>query len=295
MPLKRSEASFEGTSVKSSSMLPVSPTSLGNLGFLPREIRNEIYGDVFGLSRSSEWLYTPHAHTPMRVWLRSCDAIITPQSDRFDNGRCIYVDGVRRSILCISRDIRQEAMEVLCSEGVFDVDTLPYREPNTSIVHPIMNVRLDSELTPDELLKGASLFVGSEVLRKAFVMHLEYAYWVSTQIMTPSLIEVAKQLTGFRTVVFKILPNFAWINTFMDMGDDETWLDADSDTEFNALIPAFRQALEPTLGPGTEQILGQKLRLEVTRHNVAVIFHPQDYLSGKLRIGDEGGSRHAER
>ena len=97
--------------------------------------------------------------------------------------------------------------------------------------------------------------------------------------MTPPLIEMVKQLIGFKTVTFQVYPHMVPSPRYLK-GVPNCCLDADLDTGFNASVAAFRRGLEPALGPSTEEslITGNKL---ATHHDIAVIFHPRDYLSRK--------------
>ena len=146
-----------------------------------------------------------------------------------------------------------------------------------------MNVRMGSRLTQQEEMKGISLFVGIKVLRKAFVMRIDCIKGTESRAMRPPLIELVKQLIGFKSVTFQIHPRV--VPSRKDPterrdpnGVPDCCLDADSDTGFNALIAAFRRELEPALGPSTEESLITEDKL-ATHHDIEVIFHPRDYLS----------------
>ena len=188
-----SNISFEEMPVKSSSIFQAVPTPAGNLGVLPREIRDEIYGYMLCLNQSNKW------H-------RDSDVYIPPQS-LFSKVCFRLGKRVDHRILYVSKGVRQEALEVLCSQGVFALESLSRFHLDISVVHPIMNVRMGSKLTQREELKGLSLFVGNKVLRKAFVMRIDYINGEESRAMTPPLIEMVKQLIGFKTVTFQLYPH----------------------------------------------------------------------------------------
>ena len=266
-----SSTGFEEMPVKPSSIFQAVPTPAGNLGVLPREIRDEIYGYMLCLNRSNKWHRDSDVYIPPRsLFSKLCFQL----GKRVDN-----------RILYVSKGVRQEAIEVLCSQGAFALESRPRFHPDVSVVDPIMNVRMSSRLTRQEEMKGLSLFVGTKVLRKAFVMRIDCIDDEEPRAMTPPLIEVFKQLIGFKTVTFQIYPHIVPSpECLTERRDPEgvpnCCLEADSDTGFNALIAAFRRELEPALGPSTEEslITGDKL---ATHHDIAVIFHPRDHLSRK--------------
>ena len=258
--------------VKPSSIFQAVPTPAGNLGVLPREIRDEIYGYMLCLNRGNNW------H-------RESDVYIPPRS-LF--GKVCFQLGKRvdRRVLYISKGVRQEAIEVLCSQGVFALEPLPNFPPEISIVDPIMNVRMGSRLTREQELMGILLFVGTQVLRKAFAMRIDFIHGKEVRAMRPPLIERLKQLIGFKTVTFQIYPHMVPPKRYLmkrrdPNGVPNCCLDADSDTGFNALVAAFRRELEPALGPSTEESLITGDNKLATHHDIAVIFHPRDYLSRK--------------
>ena len=148
-----------------------------------------------------------------------------------------------------------------------------------------MNVRMGSRLSRQEEMKGVSLFVGNKVLRKAFVMRIDCINGKESRAMTPPLIEMVKQLIGFKTVTFQIYPHMVPSPKYLTerrdpKGVPNCCLDTNSDTGFNASVAAFRRGLEPALGPSTEESLITENKL-ATHHDIAVIFHPRDYLSRK--------------
>ena len=263
---------------KSSSIFQAVPTPAGNLGVLPREIRDEIYGYMLCLHRSNKGYGDSDVYIPPRsLFSKVC----------FRLGR-----RVNHRILHVSKGVRQEATEVLCSQGVFALEARPLVHLDISFVDPIMNVRMGSKLTQQEEIKGISLFVGTQVLRKAFVMRIDCIKGTESRAMTPPLIELVKQLIGFKTVTFQIYPRT--VPSRKDPterrdpnGVPDCCLDADSDTGFNALIAAFRRELEPALGPSTEESLITEDKL-ATHHDIAVIFHPRDYLLKKKVEGERG-------
>ena len=256
--------------VKSSSIFQAGPTPAGNLGVLPREIRDEIYGYMLCLNCSNKWR-------------RDSDVYIPPRS--LFGKPCFRLGSrVDHRILYVSKGVRQEALEVLCSQGLFALDPRPLRfQRDTSVVCPIMNVRMGSTLTRQEEMKGISLFLGTKVLRKAFVMRINWFTETAPRAMTPPLIEVVKQLIGFKTVTFQIYPRICPSPTDLTVSCDLRRepiceLNDDSVTRFNASVAAFRRELEPALGPSMEESLITKDE-EATHHDIAVIFHPREYLS----------------
>ena len=147
-----------------------------------------------------------------------------------------------------------------------------------------MNVRMGSTLTRQEEMKVISLFLGTKVLRKAFVIHIDWFTNTAPRAMTPPLIEVVKQLIGFKTVTFQIYPHIGPSRTYLtvpwDLRRDPICdLEDDAVTKFNASVAAFRRALEPALGPSMEGSL-------ITRDKL-VIFHPREYLSRKKQAARE--------
>lgn len=268
-----STTGFEKIPAKSSSILPAVPTPAGNLGILPREIRDEIYGYMLRLNCSNKWRRDSDVYIPLRSLLK--------RKPCFRLGK-----RVDHRILDVSKCIGQEAREVLCWQGIFGLESSPLtflRE--ISIVDPIMNVRMGNKLTPRDEIKGFSLFAGAKVLRKAFVMRIDWRMEREHRVMTPPLIEMIKQLIGFKTVTFQIYPLINASRMYLTARGDpeealECWREADWDGGFNSFVAAFRREVEPALGPSTEESLATWHTL-ATHHDVAVIFHPRDYLSSK--------------
>lgn len=106
MPLEASEASLVQNPAKSSSFLPASPTPAGNLGVLPRELRDEIYGYVFGRTDTNE-LYPP------------ANLFLALRTDSFGTTHLQWDKVYFPWILQLSKRIRQEVVEFLNSKGVF--------------------------------------------------------------------------------------------------------------------------------------------------------------------------------
>lgn len=260
MPVEASDATI----------LPASSKPAGNLEVLPREIRDEIYGYVLGTTDYDDFVYDFEERLALHM---DSEVPLALHMDSSGTTRLQWDDGfVFPPILKLSKRIRQEAMEFLYSKGVFWVHGSSF--PSTIIkdillMDRIMNVTLSIDLTLEERLKVTSLFAGTQVLRGTFTeeRHLSLA---EKGIMNPPMIETVKQLIGFKIV------------TVLIFCEVSTWLD-DLDTRFNALAHELRRALEPALGPSTKQSLEVKGR----PYDIAVVFHPRDYLSRKTQAAKE--------
>lgn len=250
MPIDASGASSVQNPAKLSSILPTFPTTAGNLGVLPREIRDEIYRYVLG-------------RTDPNKWDRGADVLLAAPTDSVGTTHLYWRKGDFPRILQLSTRIRQEAIEFIYSKAVFGM--LEAYSPGINCIdmldmNRIMNVRLWSYLFLEERLKVMSLFAGAEVLRETFAEIFMLDFWDEQHIIEPPMIEAGKQLTGFKSVALV----FYWVEF---NGQD------DPDTRVDALIREFRRELEPALGPSTKQ--------ELAHYEIGLIFHPRDYLSRK--------------
>lgn len=251
MPIGESEATI----------LPASSTPAGNLEVLPREIRDEIYGYVLGTTDPNDLV-------------RGFSVPLALQIDSFGTTRLHWDEMYPSSIIKLSKRIRQEAMEFLYSKGVFRIHGPSTNTKDTLFMDRIMNVKLPSYLSLEQRLKVTSLFAGTQVLRGTFAEEYD-VYHVEKQIMEPPMIEAVKQLISFKTVAVQIY-----------FGLPYTWMD-EQDTRVNALVHDLRRALEPALGPSTEQSLEEKGQERSTRYDIALVFHPRDYVSRKTQAAEE--------
>ena len=181
MPIGESEATI----------LPASSTPAGNLEVLPREIRDEIYGYVFGTIDLNELVV-------------SFGVLLALQIDSYGTTRLQWDEMYPSSILKLSKRIRQEAMEFLYSKGVFRIHDPSTNTKDTLFMDRIMNVRLSYFLSLEQRLKVTSLFAGTQVLRGTFTEECD-VYDTEKQIMEPPMIEAVKQLISFKTVAVQIL------------------------------------------------------------------------------------------
>lgn len=139
-------------------------------------------------------------------------------------------------------------MAVLCSHEVFifslnDLLSVKDQLRDVLFVDCIRNVYVDRKsLTLEEGLEVNSLFAVTNVLRNTFVMMICQFGFASAKTLELPLINIVKQLTGFKTVILKTCPEDpARFETQKDLSD--AWLDADSDTGFMALVHVTRRAL----------------------------------------------------
>lgn len=250
MPPEISKSSFEGNPVKPCSILPACPTPTGDLGVLPREIRDQIYGYVVSRARRC---IPPYTYTPFPI------RTVARGNFQFQWYGSDYQ--ILRASACICREV----MEVLYSEEVFDIPSHlsdPYRDRcrDTLSVDCIMNVEVNGNwLDSDESLRLMYLFVGTKVLRKTFGMFMTRHQRAHSAILQSPVVEIVKQLIGFKTVSLKVHEIFA------------DWFNADL-AIFDAPVHAMKQALEPALGPSTDRSLKED------RPDIEVTFHPRDYL-----------------
>ena len=253
----------EGGPVTPCSILPVSPTPTGNLGVLPREIRDQIYGHLMSRLRSCY----PYLCVEVMIQTDPCGKI---QAN---------FDGSRYPILRTSACICREVMAVLYSEKVFTLRqlyTLGRKDEfiDKIFVDLIMNVEVSRYQTKlPESLMFISLFAGTKVLRKTFFMCMDYVPEVTLE---SPLADTIKQLIGFKTVTLHVIPGRG-LRTIDD---------------FNASVQATRQAFEPALGPSTKY--SSSSEPDSGDHDIGVTFRPRDYLS-QGAPGGEGASAQPDR
>lgn len=257
--------SHEEKPEKFTSILTASPTPNGNLGVLPREIRDEIYGYVLRTN-------------PEDNYVSFSDFIPSVPSSS---------GALQNPIFGASTCTRQEAMQVLCSMRRFLVsshfDLINAQITDMALVNYVKDVRVGPIiLTLEEKLKAISLFSGTEVLRKVFVFYITCHKDASGEIIEPPLVEAVKQLTGFKTVTLDVTSEPSQMHDEPKDSSYDAWLDDDPDTRFNALIHALSQALEPALGPSIKNEFRSTF-FEWTYYHTDLIFHPQDHLSGKAQ------------
>ena len=84
------------------------------------------------------------------------------------------------------------------------------------------------------------------------------------------------------TVTFRIEPKPEWYSARAKAIHD-AWLNDNSNEGFNASVQPLRRQIEPALGPSLVKILSVNPERKDDRSDVAIIFHPQDYLAGKTR------------
>lgn len=267
------------------SILPTSPTPNGSLRVLPREIRDEIYGYVLGATPGNDYIFD--ANIKVKLQLTSAG-----------KAQLLWNRASDYKIFGVSTRIRREAIEFFCSETLFCLGKFCYlgtiprsrNDPITelSFAQCIMNVEISpyNGMSLKQSLSGISLFAGTEVLRNTFVIRCIRFHYCSRHILHPTLVEAVKHLTGFMNVIFEIMPRLIdarkdWYKWRKEERD--AWLGADPHTVFNALTHALSQVLEPALGPSIQQSLavyGQEVQHS---HDIALVFHPRDYLSRKTQ------------
>lgn len=254
------------------------PTPLGTLSVLPRELRDEIYSHVcereYEFGRFSDRLH--------RKW--------------HSNGNTDL------PMLTLSKTIREELLAVLHAEAVFSIRSARYfqnkawtRNDIPFIDHiqrvglstavcalsdehcneSMLDLREANEQLSKMRAEPTSFFAGTEVPRKTCVIEFILCTPKTMLILQSPLFDAIKHLTGFKTVTLKISSireHWGPQDALIYIGEDTSFMD--HAVGFAAIIDAIGSALEPSLGPNviSEAIVLQGIGWKIT-------FHPRDYLS----------------
>ncbi|KAK3169667.1 hypothetical protein OEA41_009051 [Lepraria neglecta] len=154
---------------------------------LPRELRDQIYGYLLrGTSRGEVASAAAKAHTRKRI-----------------SGRL--------AILHTSKNVREEALEILHEQGTFRFVLAP--PGNDTISQKIKNQMQNIDITiilfsfrPKLAQVGEAIlrsFHGVDVKRKSCV--IEVRYREDEEIVRPSFLSAVKGLTGFEHITFKMV------------------------------------------------------------------------------------------
>lgn len=241
----------------------------GTLFTLPREVRDEIYRLVV---KDLYFIYACEGKTHMA-------GIRTEESDF--------------SILETSKATSREVLEIYYQESVFSFTTrfgpsgiiclpkkLTDRMKNVRLV--VLNINIlylrQDELEMDNvnsLCKAViTPFAGTHIARKN--LHVEVFCDGPGMIgMLPiPVFEILKALTGFRTLVIEVSPNFLLRKKMEnEMATEKEVSDSIYQTLTGALR-VIRNTLEPSLGSATENFVGRVGRLT---------FHPREHTVNSTR------------
>ena len=289
------------------------PTPLGILSTLPRELRDEIYGHV----HDPTYLIYKYPHEMDFKW------------------RSMNRHGDELLMITLSKAIHQEYLAILFEKAVFvlknDIHSGGgfWESGQIPFIDQILNVRYDallfqpgdipiselSQILKDPRLakkimsersiggaKPVEFFTGTEVLRNSCFLELYSAIPYVIPLLESPLIMAIKGLTGFKTVTLKLeLGVLTWSRETSLMFNGRGLSDAEYAEEFSGVANAFRGALEPSLGPSVG--LGPIIIRDVFDIRLAweLTFRPQDYIANKnraiaisSRLGDEGNGSFAQ-
>ena len=125
-----------------------------------------------------------------------------------------------------------------------------------------------------------SFFTGTEILRKTCVIKFVRP-WAPRmiQILQSPFFEVLKSLTGFTTVVLRVLSNEVnWRaeEVMTHIGEDPLY--ETCAVGFRVILDAMSIVLQPTLGPSAINLDKSNKPLE---NECKITFHPQEFISKK--------------
>lgn len=283
------------------------PTPLGTLSILPRELRDQVYRQLCG----QEYRFFNEEVAPHSKWLSDDD---TSNHD------------AKLPMLKFSKTIRQEFLAVLLAEAVFIIEDLgwyacyPWVRDDIPFINRIQNVQMDilidveSEEDYDEcdeefpmydeegrLVNGelsqksvepTSFFTGTDFPRKTCIINLDVCTPKTILMIQSPLFITLKQLTNFEIITLELSsPEELW-----SPEDALTYIGKDISCTNHAaglgvLGDAMRSALEPSLGPNIISVVEETRK---TPRCCRITFHPQDYLSQKKKNLEAGPDAQVE-
>lgn len=261
---------------------------LGILSTLPRELRDEIYRLVY----NHIYYLTPYPKASRLKWQSYDETVLS------------------LSMLAVSRSIRQEFLAILQAEGEFIVWEEPFAKKwfprawardDIPFIRQIQNVEfltsvhdwsqgfyiandMDYSREDSTILKteaaAISFFTGAEVLRKTCVIKFVRPWAPEMiEILQSPFFDVVKNLTGFETVVLKVVSNerdWREKDVLTYIGEDRSY--TNWAVGFRVILDAMSIVLRPTLGPSAINFDKSNKPFE---GKWKITFHPQKLLSKK--------------
>ena len=300
---KRSTGEDVSTIMKTGPTNPGTP--LGSLVVFPREIRDEIYRHILAKRYKA-------FHSPALSFSQCYDE---PNPFPFALAEHQKSTGPDLLVLGLSKAIREEAITLLYSEGVFcfyswnwrnDKPVLQY--PNIEIINRMMNIEVFygyddgwfEEQTPHYVSDSdiewftshqygsiaacpLDIFQGDTITRKSIVIDVQLGYDGSyATLMTKSpLFGALKQLTSFKTVTLRLTAEFLCEPRGTHDYRLVEWERAGQWEKlfagFEPVLSVMSEALEPALGNSVMSRLLYEEDAAVGHRQL--IFHPQDHVA----------------
>lgn len=252
---------------------------LGSLGFLPREIRDEIYRY---LVKGIYYLWNPRKPN-----IRSWRPLIKSDPEALDP-----------TILQVSKAINKEALVVQCSEGTLhclsDIYVKDVDIPQVSIDR-MMNIELEVSAETIASLYGL-MAIDSRPTRKwkNMIRKLSASNLIrkTIRIIYPARISPLAQeegrkllrdlgaLTRFHTVIVEVYSVFCYAD-----GIKVRRADGLRDEDIDSAAKATMKDLESVLGPATFSRAKTPFGLpDYLRHAACLRFHPHEHLAGSSGV-----------
>lgn len=304
---KRSTDEDVSTFMKTTPSNPSTP--LGSFAVFPREIRDEIYRHILAKRYKA-------FHSPALYFSECYDE---PDPFPFALAEHQKSTGSDLLVLVLSKAIRDEAMTLFYSEGVFcfyswneRYDEPVSQYPNVEIMNRMMNIEVFyghddywfQEQDPDYESSSAikwftshqygsiaarpfDIFQGDTITRKPIVINMQLGDFGSyANLMTKSpLFGALKQPTGFKAVTLRLTaecqcePRGTTDDTIVE------WEKAGQSEKlfagFEPVLSAMSEALEPALGNSVMSRLVYEKDAEVGHRQIT--FHPQDHVAAICR------------
>lgn len=309
--IERSAYNINPVDMKTTSISTKTRTSLGDLSYLPREIRDEIYRHV--LSRTYKAFYSFSITRPTIMQKTNLQIVDIP----------IYRDlaASNLSVLRLSKAIQDEAMPIFYSEGTFRfyysprlgqayLEGIP-QDPNVDIISRMTNVEIiyDTHINPavfstetaSTFYRGApagplKFFRGSKVSRKSMLIVLRWCGWAAycaTEMTKSPLFKSLRRVTGFKNVTLRFITNGNVYCSPQIRGEIQSkeWVLAGEWDKlyagFPPLFTAMSKYLESGLGKSSamsDLVPGESMYFEFNlkgRFDISgqqeIVFHPRDH------------------
>ncbi|CAF9925720.1 hypothetical protein IMSHALPRED_006766 [Imshaugia aleurites] len=289
MPSKQPASALCVTQTQTEATRPFSttPTHLGTLSILPRELRDQIYSyicsdDYYYVHHSGKWVtQTDFRSTHLALTMRNLSSVIRQEylsqvifhiSDHPGelDGRRLWVpskkDWPRNSIPFI--DLIQKVESSLTFYLVRQLNDSAHVVDDCKVNEQFSNMRAEP----------VSFFAGTDILRQTCVITLYGCTSKTGLILRSPFFRAIRHLTGFKRVTLKLLSD----RSTWSQEKREIYLGREPPrTGYAAGLRAFAETmssvLEPSLGPSVISDISPRWSLDIWK----ITFHPRDYISEK--------------